>query len=126
LATLAETAIALDDRQLGTEVWEELLPFADHIVPIAMGAATWGAAARALGALELHLGRIDEGIAHLERAVAVCARLGARPWLTESQLELAEALLDHGRSDDPRLPDLLGEAARTVDRCDLAVFADRV
>lgn len=126
LATLAETAVALDDRQLGAAVWEELLPFADHVVPIAMGAATWGAAARPLGALELHLGRVDEGIAHLERAVAVCARLGARPWLTESQLELAEALLDHGRSDDPRLPELLGEAAGTVERCGLAVFTERV
>lgn len=126
LATLAETAVALDDGDLASAVWEELLPYAGHVVPIGMGAATWGAAARPLGALALHLGRVDEGIAHLEHAVDLCARLGALPWLAEAQLDLAEALLAHGTGNATRAAELHAEAALTVERCQLAVFADRV
>lgn len=126
LATLAEAAVALDDRELGAAVWEELLPYADHVVPIGMGAATWGSVARPLGALAVHLGHTEEGLAHLTHAIEVSARLGARPWLTEAQMDLAEALLALGRADDPRLPGLVAEATDTVERCGLAVFADRV
>ncbi|QGG94430.1 AAA family ATPase [Actinomarinicola tropica] len=126
LATLAETAVAVDDPELGTAVWEELLPYADHVVPIGLGAATWGTVARPLGALAIHLGHVEEGLAHLAHAIEVSARLGARPWLTEAQLDLAEALVALGRTDDPRLPDLVAEAADTVERCGLRVFDERV
>jgi DNA-binding SARP family transcriptional activator/tetratricopeptide (TPR) repeat protein len=126
LVTAADAALAVDDEDRIAELWETMLPFADRVVPIAMGAACWGTVALRLGALALRLGRADEGIAHLERAISLCARLGARPWLADAQLALAEALLDAGRGEDPRVPALVAEAAVTVRTCSLAVFADRL
>lgn len=125
LVTAGEAAIAVGDDARVAQHWEALLPYADHVVPIGMGAAAWGTVARPLGRMALHLGHVDEGLAHLERAIAVCARLGARPWLVEAQLALAAALLDHGRGDDPRVPDLVAEAAATAQRLALAVFDAR-
>ncbi len=90
-----------------------------------MGAAAWGTVARPLGLAALHLGHIDEGLDHLGRAVEGCARMGARPWLVEAQLDLAFALLRVGRDDDPRLPELVGEALLTARQLGLARFVEQ-
>lgn len=126
LVTAGEAAVAVGDDARVAQHWEALLPFADHVVPIGMGAAAWGTVARPLGTMALHLGHVDEGVAHLERAIAVCARLGARPWLVEAQLALATALLDAGRTDDPRVGPLVGEATATARRLGLTVFDARI
>src|SRR5690606_12727791 len=97
------------------ELWEALLPYADRMVPIAMGAACWGTVAHRLGALALRLGHVEEGLAHLEQAISLCARLGARPWLAEAQLSLAAALLDAGHAVPGRVSQLVAEAGATVD-----------
>lgn len=126
LFTMADVAAAVGDDDLVAQLWEALLPYADRAVPIAMGAACFGVVARPLGLLALRLGRIDEGIAHLERAIAVAGRMGAQPWLVDAQLALVAALVDHGRSADPRLPRLLAEAAGSAERLGLEVFAPRL
>lgn len=126
LYTKADLVAALGDDELVGEMWEALLPYADRAVPIAMGAACFGVIARPLGQLALRMGRTDEGIAHLERAVEITARMGARPWLVDAQLALADALLDAGRTDDPRLPQLVDEASGTIASLDLAVFSTRL
>ena len=126
LYTTADLVAALGDDELVGEMWEALLPYADRAVPIAMGAACFGVIARPLGQLALRMGRTDEGIAHLERAVEITARMGARPWLVDAQLALADALLDAGRTGDPRLPQLVDEASGTVASLDLAVFSTRL
>ncbi len=126
LFTMADLVAEVGDLDLVSEVREVLLPFVDRVVPVAMGAACFGAVARPLGGLALRLGRVDEAISHYERAIAVAARLGARPWLVDAQLALAAALLGSGRTGDHRLPRLVAEAAETVDRLDLTVFRDRL
>lgn len=126
LFTMADLAAAVGDDDLVTQLWEVLLPYADRAVPIAMGAACFGVVARPLGMLALRLGRVDEGLAHLERAIAVAGRMGAQPWLVDAQLALVTALLDHDRAADPRLPRLLAEAAGTTERLGLEVFAPRL
>ncbi len=126
LYTIADLTVAVGDDTLVGDMWEALLPYADRVVPIAMGAACFGVIARPLGQLALRMGHVDEGIAHLERAVQITARMGARPWLVDAQLALAEALLDAGRADDRRLSQLVREASGTVSSLDLAVFSDRV
>jgi DNA-binding SARP family transcriptional activator len=126
LVTIADAAVALSDDALVAELWEALLPYADRVVPIAMGAACWGTVSHHLGRLALHLGRTDEGIAHLERSIAICARMGARPWLVDSQLTLAEALVADCRLDNPRAERLVAEASATVAELDLVLFSDRV
>lgn len=126
LFTMADIAAAVGDDGVVTQVRDVLLPYADRAVPVAMGAACFGVVARPLGHLAVRLGRLEEGIAHLERAVAVAARMGARPWLADAQLALAEVLVDADRGDDPRVPVLVAEAAATVTGLELAVFEPRL
>ncbi|MGV3758568.1 MAG: AAA family ATPase [Actinomycetota bacterium] len=126
MVTAADAAIAVGDRNRIHELWEALLPHADRVVPVGMGAACWGTVAARLGALALALDHPDEGIGHLEHAISVCARLRARPWLAEAQLDLAAALLDAGNDDPDRIRRLVGEAAGSVDQLDLRMLHERV
>lgn len=121
----AEAAVAVGDTALVADRWEQLLPYADRFVPVGMGAAVWGSVARPLGLAALHLDHVEEGLVHLQRAVDGCARLGARPWLVEAQIDLATALLSVGRDDDPRLSSLVGEALATGRQLGLDHFVDK-
>ncbi|MCD9624147.1 AAA family ATPase [Rhabdothermincola salaria] len=126
LVTAADAAADLADDAVVAELWDALLPYADHVVPIGMGAAVWGSVARPLGRLALRLGHVDEGVAHLDRAVAVCARLGARPWLAQAQLALAGTLLDLDRGDAGRVEALVAEAEVAVRELQLTVLVPRL
>lgn len=114
-----------DDDQVH-EVWEALLPYADRVVPLAMGAGIFGTVARPLGRLAARLGRHDEAIGHYERSVAVAGRIDARPWLVDAQLEQAELLLDVA---DPRgrvrAAELMAQAEQ-FDRPGATVFDARL
>lgn len=126
LFTMADMAVAVGDDDVVTQLRDVLLPYADHTVPIAMGAAFFGVVARPLGHLAVRLGRLDEGIAHFERAIRISARMGARPWLADAQIALAEVLIDAGRGDEPRVQALVDEAAAITERHGLAVFTPRL
>jgi DNA-binding SARP family transcriptional activator len=126
--TYAEVAAAVGtDVQVAT-AWNALVPFADHVVPVAMGAAVWGTVANPLGQLALRQGRIEEGIAYLRTAMRTCARLGARPWLIQAQLDLADALAEHAADRPDVLLEAAGlrsEALTSARRHDLGLFLDR-
>ena len=80
-AAMTEGAIAARHRSMMGELREELELYAERITPVAMGVACWDPVARLLGVLSLALGDVDRGIAELQLAVEVCARVDARPWL---------------------------------------------
>ncbi|HTO01134.1 MAG TPA: AAA family ATPase [Microthrixaceae bacterium] len=124
MSALAEAVAVVGDDEGAARVWSELLPYADRVVPIGMGAAAWGTVARPLGLLALRLGHIEEGLSHLNSAIEICARLGARPWLVEAQLELAGALIAH-RTSDPQIRPLILEAAAAAEQLDLPRFIER-
>lgn len=126
LFTMADVAAAVGDDDVVAQLRDALLPYADRTVPIAMGAAFFGVIARPLGHLAIRLGRLDEGIAHLEQAIRITARMGARPWLADAQLALAEVLIDSGCGDDDRVRRLVAEATAITDGLGLAVFAPRL
>lgn len=126
LFTMADVAAAVGDDDLVTKMRDALLPYADRAVPIAMGAACFGIVARPLGHLAVRLGRIDEAIAHLEHAIEVAARMGARPWLVDSQLALAQVLATSEQGDLERARALRDEAAATADALSLSVFQSRI
>ncbi|MCB1255755.1 MAG: AAA family ATPase [Microthrixaceae bacterium] len=126
LFTMADIAVAVGDDELATRVRDALLPYSDRAVPIGMGAACFGIVARPLGHLAIRLGRVDEGIAHFERAMMIAARMGARPWLTDSQLALAEVLIATGSSDRERIKALYAEAVATATGLGLTVFDQRI
>src|SRR5690606_18695280 len=54
-----------------------------------------------------------------------CARLGARPWLVDAQLDLADALVEH-RPGDPEAASLRAEAAAAAKRLGLDLFLGRL
>lgn len=124
-STWAEAVALVGDDEQVDAAWSALLPYADRMVPVAMGAAVWGTTAKPLGLLALRRGDVDEGIANLRQAMRTCARLGARPWLVEAQLDLADALELH-RPHDPSAAALRTEAAQVARRLGLDVFLDRL
>ncbi len=126
LFTMADVVAAVGDDDLVAKMRDVLLPYAGRAVPIAMGAACFGMVARPLGHLAVRLGRIDEGIAHLEHAIEVAARMGARPWLVDAQLALAEVLAASGQDGTGRALALREEAANTADAMGIPGFANRI
>jgi hypothetical protein len=62
--------------------------------------ASFGAVSRYLGKLALSMSHLDEAIRHLQAAVELNSRMGARAWTAYSSNELALALLARGYSGD--------------------------
>lgn len=123
MVTTAEASARVGAVDLAAEVHEQLLPYHDRMVPIAMGVSYWGTVARPLALVELALGRPDAAIERLEAAVGSAARFGALPWMAEAQLELVEVSLEHGRTDS--LPQLVAEARATAERLGLVELLQR-
>ncbi len=112
VTVLTEVAIHLGTREFAEELRALLLPFASRLVPVGVGVAFWGTAARTLGLLEERLGLLDDARSHLEEAVAITDRIGAQAWLAEAQIELAEFAIRHEIGDIPAY-ELLAEAMVT-------------
>ncbi|GAB3597824.1 hypothetical protein CFAEC_11205 [Corynebacterium faecale] len=109
---MAEIAIIHGPRERAERLQRILLPFAEHLVPVGAGVAFWGTGARTLGLLEERLGMLDLAKHHLQMAVEKSGKIGAIPWLTEAQIELANFALRHDLTDIPAY-DLLAEARTT-------------
>jgi AAA ATPase domain len=93
---LAELHAARGDEQACARWYEALLPYQDRAA-VAGGAVLFvGAVAHYLGLLAAATGRPGPARRHFEDAAAVHERLGARPWLLRSRLELARL-----QGDDP-------------------------
>jgi DNA-binding NarL/FixJ family response regulator len=60
-----------------------------------------GSSASDLGRLAVVLGRLDEAVEHFEEALAIDARVGARPAAALDRVHLARALVARGRPGDP-------------------------
>jgi DNA-binding SARP family transcriptional activator len=121
VCVLAETAVLLDDRAAAATLRAELLPYAARLVPIGSGIACFGSVARPLGLLARVLGRDEEAEHHLRTAIRVCSAAGARPWLAQAQLDLADHRAARGLPDDG----LAAEAAATIRAADVTVLRSR-
>ena len=115
MSLLAETAALLSDTDSAAVLYRLLAPWA------AFNAADWpeairGSASRYLGILAATRRRWDEAGVHFEDAVAMNARMGARPWLAHTQHDYARMLLARARTHDR-------ESAR--DRLDQALVTYR-
>jgi hypothetical protein len=124
LATLAEAAWVVGDDRVVGDLYDVLTPFADRMIPIAMGVSCWGPVARTLGMLSVRLGAIDRGIDHLTEAIDLAGRLSARPWLAEAELDLVATQLQHGRVTE-RTRVLLEQAAALADSIGMPVLQAR-
>ncbi len=99
MCLLAETASAVGDAERAALLYGLLLPWsALNIVDEAE--AVRGSAGRYLGLLAATMERWDAAARHFEHAIAMNARMGARPWLARSQHDYAQMLVARGGPGD--------------------------
>jgi len=106
-AMLAEVCAALGDGERAAQVYALAQPYAEQIVVAGNGAAMFGAVAYFLGRLAVAMGTLEKARDHLEAALAIHMRMGARPHAARTALRLAELLVMSGAAADPRVGALL-------------------
>jgi DNA-binding SARP family transcriptional activator/tetratricopeptide (TPR) repeat protein len=110
LALLGEVAAHLHDRDRAALLYRLLGPYA-RVNAMAAGEVALGPVARYLGILAATTSRWEEAAGHFEDAVAMNAKMGARPALAYTQHDYARMLLardQHG--DREKALELLGGA----------------
>jgi tetratricopeptide (TPR) repeat protein len=98
---LTDVCTFLGDRARAATLYQLLLPYVGRNVVVGNATACYGALSRYLGALATTLGRWDEAAQHFEDALAMNARMDARPWLAHTQYQYATMLLARDQSGDP-------------------------
>ena len=112
-ALLAEVAAGLDDAGRRTVLYGLLAPYAG-VNAMAAGEVMVGPVARYLGILAATSGGADDAAGHFEDALAIKARMAARPWLAHTQEDYARMLRERaGPGDDARARELLAACRAT-------------
>jgi DNA-binding CsgD family transcriptional regulator/tetratricopeptide (TPR) repeat protein len=119
---LVEVCCYLGDTQRATILYRLLRPYDGRNIAAGPTAACYGAAARYLGMLAATMSRWGEAQRHFEDALAMNARMGAKPWLAHTQYQYAKMLLARGRREDRQRTTSLLEQALTISR-DLGMLA---
>ena len=123
---LAEVCAQLNDRRRAAALYELLLPYADcnllNWVEVCAGSTS-----RYLGLLATTMARWANAERHLEAAIDMDRRTGARPWLAHTQDDYASMLLVRGQPGDrEHACELLASARATYDQLGMHTHAARV
>ena len=119
---LAELNAGLGREEARDRWYDALAPYQARTA-VAGGAVLFcGAVAHYLGLLAAASGRLELARRHLEEAAVIHERLGARPWLLRSRLELARLLRDDPAQRD-RAAELLAAVRAEADRLGLEALA---
>ncbi len=120
LCLLAELCTYFEDRRRALLLYEMLLPAASHFAIVAFASVFRGSIARPLALLAATLGRNDEAAAHFEFALHQNARVGAPPFVAQTQCDYARFLLRRAAvGDREKAEALLSEALTTATRLEL-------
>jgi len=119
LAWLARIASFLSDGPRALTLYRLLLPFAERNIVVSLYApGCLGSAHRYLALLATHVGAFDAAEIHFQAAIAMNARMAARPVLACTQHEYARMLQFRRLPGDlPRAAALLDEARATAVAC---------
>ncbi|CAN5801469.1 BTAD domain-containing putative transcriptional regulator [soil metagenome] len=122
--SLASEACALLDEKSGADMlYSQLRPFAGGHA-FGQGDGSLGAIDRYLGLLAATLGRLDDAADHLQAAIEMNERMGARPWTAHSQHDLARVLRRRsGPGDLDRAAELDGAARATAEQLGMIALA---
>ena len=124
---ISELVAELGERELAEAIYERLLPYAALNAAHDLLRADRGAVSHFLGRLAQLLGRMDEAAGHLEAALEMNARMGARPHLARTQAELGGLRLARGRGgESARGRALLQDARATAGALGMAGLAGRI
>jgi tetratricopeptide (TPR) repeat protein len=92
VALLVRTGARIGDTRRTGELGELLAPYAERAVIAGRGAMCLGPVSRFAGLAAVTAGRTEEGVSHLENALATARRWGAEPLVAAIRLELADVL----------------------------------
>jgi DNA-binding CsgD family transcriptional regulator len=82
----------LGDARRAAVLYQALLPYAQRNIVVGTTVACFGAASRYLGILATTMRHWEEAQRHFAEAMAMNARLAAKPWLAHTQQRYAEML----------------------------------
>ena len=108
LTYLTDASYAVGDSQMAGELYPALERHAGEVVTIGHGVACYGSADRYLGMAAATAGDPELAARHLEVAMRVNGRMGARTWLAHTAYVYGRLLLG---SDPDRAADLLRTAS---------------
>jgi tetratricopeptide (TPR) repeat protein len=124
LGHLAEVGWFLRDAERAAVLYDRLLPYSGLVVDTLESST--GAVDRYLGLAALTVGDLPAAERHLQDALQVNARIGARPWAARTQADLARLLLARDRPGDrERAAGLLAAALSMARRLGMTAFAER-
>jgi class 3 adenylate cyclase/DNA-binding CsgD family transcriptional regulator len=124
---LAEICTFLGDAARAVILYPLLLPYAGRNIVVGGGIVCYGAASRYLGMLAATMGHWQEAEQHFEDALAMNARMGARPWLAHTQHDYATMLLArHQPGDHEKAASLLHEALTTARELGMHALENRI
>jgi class 3 adenylate cyclase/tetratricopeptide (TPR) repeat protein len=124
---LADVCTFLGDKVRAATLYKILLPFAWCNVVIGNAQSCYGALSRYLGTLATTLARWDEAAQHFEDALAMNARMDARPWLAHTQEQYATLLLARRQSGDrDKAATLLDAALATARELAMRALEERI
>lgn len=127
IAYLAEVCAYLGDAARAATLYQLLLPYADRNIMVADGVACFGSASRYLGLLATTMTRWEDAERHFEGAMAMNARMGARPWLAHTQDDYAAMLLARGRTGDrEKAATLMNDALATARELGMRALEERI
>jgi tetratricopeptide (TPR) repeat protein len=126
LFCIVEAADRLGDPASAEAAYKALCPFAGLPVMASLAVMCFGSAEGALGLAARTLGRLDDAVRHLERAIEADRRLGNRPMLAIARGNLGATLLLRRQGDDAaRGTSLLEEAVAALRGMGLTARAER-
>jgi tetratricopeptide (TPR) repeat protein len=110
-----EVCAALGDGDRAEVLYRLLSPYATYAV-VASEWASFGAGSRFLGQLAATMGRWQEAESHFEQALAMNARMGAKPWLAHTHFQYAHMLLERSIAGDIERARTLLDESETIAR----------
>jgi DNA-binding NarL/FixJ family response regulator len=124
---LADLCALLRDRARAAPLYDVLASYSEHNVRAGWGFAFLGPAAHYLGLLAALLSRWEAAERHFEQALAMNARMSARPALARTQQAYAAMLLQRAAPGDrKRARELLEQACATADELGMTGLASQV
>ncbi len=100
VAIMAEVCTLYSDADRAAKLYDLLLPYAARNATLPSAISYLGPVSHYLGKLARIMGRWEQAQDHFDAAVAMNAKMGARPWLARTQYEYARMLLKRGSDGD--------------------------
>jgi tetratricopeptide (TPR) repeat protein len=111
MTLLVHTCVGLEDASRARQLYEIVAPYEHLYVVVGSGALCAGSVARLLGMLAASTGEWDRAEAHFEQSLVADRKLGARPFIAETEHDYARVLLARSRDGDrARAVALIGRA----------------